>query len=323
MIMKKRTKPLKIQILSALLRRLPKNHVKRALIASELSRREAGYQGEESLDIEIVRLFDKNNMIFHDLNFNEGDTSYQIDNLVISPARALIIEVKNMTNQLIFDTENDQFYQKNGDTLKGYTDPVSQVQRHQAYIKKLLAENNFPPLPVDYLIVVNNPNAILVFKGTPHEIRKRICKSHSFNKRAQQIEELYTDEILTSKELRKLSRLLLKKNTPPTNYILKKFEIKKSELLTGVCCPSGDHLPMTRKKRKWYCPTCHTYSTDAHIELLQDYFLLFDTKITNKQFRSFAQIDSIDVSKRLLLSINLNRLGKNKTRAYAPNSIPL
>ncbi|MDF2857279.1 MAG: hypothetical protein K0Q87_3130 [Neobacillus sp.] len=323
MIMKKRTKPLKILILSALLRRLPKNHVKRALIASELSRREAGYQGEESLDIEIVRLFDKNNMIFHDLNFNEGDTSYQIDNLVISPARALIIEVKNMTNQLIFDTENDQFYLKNGDTLKGYTDPVSQVQRHQAYIKKLLAENNFPPLPVDYLIVVNNPNAILVFKGTPHEIRKRICKSHSFNKRAQQIEELYTDEILTSKELRKLSRLLLKKNTPPTNYILKKFEIKKSELLTGVCCPSGDHLPMTRKKRKWYCPTCHTYSTDAHIELLQDYFLLFDTKITNKQFRSFAQIDSIDVSKRLLLSINLNRLGKNKTRAYAPNSIPL
>lgn len=119
-----------------------------------LSGREAGYQSEEYLDSLIQQLLGSKFIIFHDLNFTEGKSTYQIDNLLITPQLALIIEVKNMTGVLTFDSENDQFYQTIGDKIKGYQDPVTQVQRHQSYIKKLLAENNFPPVPVEYLIVI-------------------------------------------------------------------------------------------------------------------------------------------------------------------------
>jgi Nuclease-related domain len=85
LVSKKRSIPLKILILIALLRRLPKNHPKRPHIVKELARRTAGYQGEVSLDSEIDRLFEKNFLILHDLNLHDGNTFYQIDNLLLSP----------------------------------------------------------------------------------------------------------------------------------------------------------------------------------------------------------------------------------------------
>jgi hypothetical protein len=322
LIGKLRSIPLKILILRALLRRLPKNHPKRVKITEELSRREAGYQSEEYLDTQIEQLLGSKFIIFHDLNFSDGKNTYQIDNLIISPQLALIIEVKNMTGELTFDSINDQFYQKVGDKIKGYPDSVTQVQRHQSYIKKLLAENNFPAVLVDYLIVINNSNAVLVFKGTSPEVRNRICKSHSFHKRVPQIENIHTKSILTNKDLRKLSRLLLKLNTPPTNSILKQYEIKVLDLLTGVHCPSCFCLSMTRIKKQWFCPSCKEYSYDAYILALMDYFLLFNMKITNQQFRLFTHISSPDTSRRILLSTNLKSTGTNKGRTYHPETIP-
>ncbi|MEH7251076.1 nuclease-related domain-containing protein, partial [Neobacillus niacini] len=177
----------------------------------ELSGREAGYQSEEYLDTQIEQLLGSKFIIFHDLNFTDGKSTYQIDNLLISPQLALIIEVKNMTGVLTFDSKNDQFYQTIGDKIKGYSDPVTQVERHKSFINKLLKENNFAPVPVDYLIVINNSNAVLDYKGTSDEVKKRICKSHSFHNRVSQIINIYTENILSSKDLRKLSRLLLKK----------------------------------------------------------------------------------------------------------------
>lgn len=322
LIGKLRSIPLKILILRALLRRLPKNHPKRLQINEERSRREAGYQSEEYLDSLIEQLLGSKFIIFHDLNFTDGKSTYQIDNLLISPKLALIIEVKNMTGELTFDSINDQFYQRVGDKIKGYPDPVTQVQRHQSYINKLLAENNFPPVPVDYFIVINNSNAVLVFKGTSPEERKRICKSHSFHKRVPLIENAHIENILTNKDLRKLSKLLLKKNIPPTNYILEKYEIKVYDLLTGVHCPFCWYLPIIRSKKQWFCPSCKEYSYDAHILALMDYFLLFNMKITNQQFRIFSHISSPDTSGRILRSTNLKSTGTNKGRFYYPEIIP-
>ncbi|WP_090970907.1 MULTISPECIES: hypothetical protein [unclassified Bacillus (in: firmicutes)] len=50
MIVKNRTIPLRITMLQAILRWLPKNHPKRPSIEAELARREAGFRGEESID---------------------------------------------------------------------------------------------------------------------------------------------------------------------------------------------------------------------------------------------------------------------------------
>ncbi|MFD0829887.1 NERD domain-containing protein [Neobacillus sp. M.A.Huq-85] len=322
MIVKERTIPLKILILAAILRRLPPNHAKYQQILDELGRRQAGYEGEQSLDFYYRELPKQKYLIFHDLNLPDGDYNCQIDTLLLTGEFILIIDVKNMAGKLIFDTENEQFIQIKGDEEKGYSYPTAQAERHQEYIKKLLAANHFPPVPVVYLVVISNSYASYVITGkNAYKIKPKVCKGDVMLKRILDLEGIYTTPILTAKDLRKLSRLLLKMNTPPTGYLLQKFGIKRSDLLTRVHCPNCKYLPLIRKKQKWYCPRCQHYSIDAHIEALKVYFLLFDIKITNRKFREFVHIASPDTARRLLLSANLIYSGMNRDRAYHPKTI--
>jgi hypothetical protein len=323
LIIKERTKPLIMLILDALLRRLPSSHQKYQQILDECGRRQAGYLGEKSLDYYYRDLPHQKYMILHDLNLPDGDYNCQIDTLLLTPEFALIIEVKNMAGKLIFDTENEQFTQINNDTEKGYPDPIAQSERHKVYLEKLMASHRFPPVPVDYLVVISNSYASYVITGkNSHKVKTRVCKSDAFLNKIHFFEKLYTKPILHAKDLRKLSRLLVKMNKVPTSYILKKYGIIKGDLLTGVYCPNCNHYPLIRMKKKWYCTSCDTFSKDSHINALKDYFLLFDSKITNQQFREFAQVKSHDTAKRLLHSVNLNYSGTKKGRAYFPTTIP-
>ncbi|WP_026576777.1 nuclease-related domain-containing protein [Bacillus sp. UNC438CL73TsuS30] len=322
MIVKERTIPLKILILSAILRRIPLSHARYQQISDELGRRQAGYEGEQSLDFYYRELPKQKYLIFHDLNLPDGDYNSQIDTLLLTGEFILIIDVKNMAGKLIFDTENEQFIQIKGEEEKGYSYPIAQAERHQEYIKKLMAVNHFPPVPVVYLVVISNSYASYVITGkNSYKVKPKVCKGDVMLKRIQDLEGIYTTPILPAKDLRKLSRLLLKMNTPPTGYFLQKFGIKRSDLLTGVHCPYCKYLTMIRKKQKWFCPKCQQYSKDAHLDALKDYFLLFDMKITNREFRKFMRIDSIDLAGRLLRSTNLLFSGTKKNRFYYPANI--
>ncbi|WP_144547876.1 Sjogren's syndrome/scleroderma autoantigen 1 family protein [Bacillus sp. X1(2014)] len=107
-------------------------------------------------------------------------------------------------------------------------------------------------------------------------------------------------------------------NKVPTSYVLKKYGINKADILTGVCCPHCNYLPLVRKKQKWYCPSCDKFSVDAHKNALIDYFLLIDLNITNQQFREFTHLDSINIAGRMLRSENLKSTGSKKNRIYFP-----
>jgi hypothetical protein len=323
LIIKERTIPLVLLILEALCRRLPLNYPKYQQIIEEMGRREAGYKGEVSLDYYLRLLPINKYMILHDLNLPDGDYNCQIDTLLLTSEFALIVEVKNMAGKLIFDTENEQFTQINNNVEKGYPDPIAQSERHKEYLEKLMAEHKFPKVPVEYLVVISNGYASYVITGkNTYKVKPRVCKSDAFINKIQSFEKQYTNPLLHAKDLRKLSRLLVKMNKVPTSYILKKYGINTTDLLTGVFASNCTHSPLIRKKKQWYCPSCNEFSKDAHISALKDYFLLFDSQITNQQFREFAHIKSPDTAKRLLLSVNLNYSGTKKGRVYFPKSIP-
>ena len=221
MIIKERTKPLIMLILEALLRRLPSSHQKYQQILDELGRRQAGYLGEKSLDYYYLDLPQHKYMILHDLNLPDGDYNCQIDTLLLTPEYALAIDVKNMAGKLLFDTDNEQFIQSNNGIEKGYPYPIAQGERHQKYLQKLLAANHFPPVPVEYLVVISNSYTTYAVTGkNAHKVKPRICKSDVFLNKISLLEKQYSKPLLTAKELRKLCRLLVKMNTIPTSYVL-------------------------------------------------------------------------------------------------------
>lgn len=323
LVIKERTKPLILLILEALLRRLPNSHQKYQQILDECGRRQAGYIGEKSLDYYYRDLPHQKYMILHDLNLPDGDYNCQIDTLLLTPEFALAIDVKNMAGKLIFDTDNEQFIQINNGNEKGYPYPIAQAERHQKYLQRLLAAHHFPPVPVLYLVVIGNGYTSYAVTGkNAHKVKPHVCKSDVFLNKIDHLEKQYSKPLLTSKDLRKLCRLLVKMNTLPTRYVLKKYGIQKSDLITGVHCPSSSNHLLIRKNQNWYCPSCETFSKDAHINALKDYFLLFGPTITNKQFREFARLKSRDVAKRILLSCNLQCLGKYRSCSYAPKDFP-
>ncbi|WP_066067842.1 nuclease-related domain-containing protein [Neobacillus soli] len=323
MLIKERTKPLIMLILEALLRRLPLNHQKYQQILEALGRWEAGYRGEQSLDYYYRDLPNQKYMILHDLNLPDGDYNCQIDTLLLTPEFALVIDVKNMAGKLTFDTDNEQFIQINNGKEKGYPDPIAQAERHQKYIRKLLAAHHFPPVPVDYLVVISNGYTSYVVTGkNTHIVKPRVCKADAFLNKIKLFEKLYLNSLLTAKDLRKFSRLLVKMNTIPTKHVLQKYGIQRLDLPTGVQCLTCEYLPLIRQKQQWFCPSCQTFSKDAHLQALNDYFLLFNSTITNRQFREFAHLKSRDTAKRLLFACNFQCHGKNRYYSYSPKKIP-
>jgi hypothetical protein len=69
---------------------------------------------------------------------------------------------------------------------------------------------------------------------------------------------------------------------------------------------------MTRLKGKWQCPICHSKSKDAHLEAIEDFFLLFQPSITNTKLRHFLHLSSSDTAARLLKAMNLPYSGAKK-----------
>lgn len=77
MIKKEREKPLIIKKLQAIQRRLPSNHPARPPIHVELSKRMAGYKGEQALEYHLRFLPKKKYYIYHDLRLADQEHFFQ------------------------------------------------------------------------------------------------------------------------------------------------------------------------------------------------------------------------------------------------------
>ncbi|QOR66057.1 hypothetical protein IM538_20115 [Cytobacillus suaedae] len=126
----------------------------------------------------------------------------------------------------------------------------------------------------------------------------------------------FNNEILSRKEIRKLSNFLLKQDTPLNPDILKTYQITPNELIRGIHCPSCETIPIERVRGGFLCPQCSTISKDAYLASLSDYSLLVKPTITNTEMREFLLIPSTSIVKKMLASINLSYTGTTKDRRY-------
>jgi hypothetical protein len=319
LFVKVRGTPLKILLLIALLRRIPKNHPKRPLIEKELHRRSAGFWGELEVDKKLKRIDQSRYSILCDLRLPNGDdTFFQIDTLIISAQFILIIESKNISGTLYFDLVNHQFYRTNDDgSREVFSDPVSQARLHVQQLRDWLQKNKFTNTPIEFLVASANPHSLFHITPQNHPYAQKICNISSLTWEIDELGDRYNKDILTEKEIRKLCNSLKKAHTPlQPSDILQQYGIDQFELLTGVHCPDCEYLPLTYKVGKWCCPRCKKRYKDAHFPAVDDYFLLVSPTITNAEFRRFVHMKNPDIARRQLIGMNLKSAGTTKGKVY-------
>ncbi|RZT21463.1 nuclease-related domain-containing protein [Fictibacillus sp. BK138] len=315
MIVKEAAESIKIKKLRLLHKRFSPDHPAEKEIEGELMRSIAGYKGEKSLDFHLDLLPKEETHIFHDLRLPFGSSHFQIDILIITPSFFLIIEVKHISGTLLFDQEFHQLIRTYKDIEEVFPDPISQLYRQTHLFKEWLALHKFTTIPIESLVIISNPNSKIMSIPKNMNISKSVTHSTNLLARFHTYQKHHKKDIITKKDIKKLTRLLLKHHNQTDQDLFKKFNISADDLIKGVACPKCCKIPMIRARRKWFCLDCGHYCNQAHTETLKEYALLISPKIPIHECCVFLQIPSRHTVKHLLDSLKLPSkiAGKHKT----------
>jgi hypothetical protein len=308
----------RIKKYEALDSKLPINHPIRAILLTEYKNWLAGYKDEKSLEFHLSMLPDSKYLIFHNIRLLLGKYFFQIDFLLLSAAFVLVIEVKNRSGEYTFQKYLNQTTLKFNGNEERIKNPVVQARLQATKLKKWLQKHNFPEVPIHYLFVNSKEKAIIRIEPGNEHILRYICNSEGLVEKITQIANYNKKENLEMKELRKIKRLLLTNHTPENFDILKHFKLTQLDIPTGVKCPECRLLPMEYVYGTWVCRNCKCKSKTAHIQDINDYFLLCKPTITNAELRHFLHIDSPRCANKILSQLDLAFSGAFKGRIYFP-----
>ncbi|MGM7700913.1 nuclease-related domain-containing protein [Pseudalkalibacillus sp. Hm43] len=311
--------------LEALLRRIELNHPARMEIESYLRSIKSGDWGERSLDYYTSFLNMKDYVICQGLRLlSSNNYHFQIDTLLLHSNFILILEVKNMAGTLKFDTRYNQLIQEVGDREEVYKDPIQQVNHQHYQFSRWLEDFRFPAnIPIHSYVIVANDRAKIVPKNNEEILSHKVLRTTKLLDCIHKHQSTHKKEILSTKQLKKITKLFIKHHKPANPDLLKKYNIRKQDLLTGVHCPQCTSLPMKRVHGKWVCTDCNSSSKSAHLNALQDYFLLINPTITNQQVRDFLHINNVAGANYVLQQLHLPHQGTTSNRAYLLESLDL
>ncbi|MBT2661999.1 NERD domain-containing protein [Bacillus sp. ISL-45] len=317
MIEKNRDFPREITVLKTILKRFSLNPQLKSELESKLSRKLAGYKGEKELDYHLSQFDHTKFYILHDLRIPHKNTHFQIDSLLISDNFMLIIDSKNYAGTLDFYPEFNYLLQTWNGIEKVYPDPILQTRTQASQLKSFLIKNHFSPPPIEFLVSISNSQAIIRNPGNNQEVKMRVCKTPAVAYKIQSFNDKYHNEVLSTKEIRKITKLLLKSHEP---YIpdISSMNLPMDQVQKGVQCPECRQIGMKKIYGNWVCKKCGHLSKDAHIDGLNDFFIIYGPAITSRQFSNFLNISSIHQSKRLLSALDLDSAGSTKGKIYTP-----
>ncbi len=157
-----------------------------AWIQQDIHLIKAGITGESNIGFEL-----KNShmpmIVLHDLYLEREDLSAQIDYLIITRKRHLIVECKNLVGDIQVTSTGD-FIRTIGTKKEGIYSPITQNQRHLELLKQIrkdtksnfLTQGLFEKYFYDSyrsVVVLANPKSILNIKYAPKELKKQIIKA--------------------------------------------------------------------------------------------------------------------------------------------------
>jgi hypothetical protein len=297
MIIRKREKPLVLQKYEILHQRLPANHPARGKINYELKDATRGYEGEIIVDRHLNILANSYTLL-KDVTLRASGQRFQMDNLILTPNRIYIIEVKNFSKAIHFDTDLNQFSSGAPNQITGYNHPITQVKAQQLKLKNWLFEHNQQIIPIHYFVAIAEPNTLINVTGDAEAISNTVLHGEQIPWKIMEYEEQHnTNQPIPHQ---KIGHSILNNIEEFDMDVLKKHEIRGEELLPGVRCVQCEQLMMKRVHQTWVCSSCQNQDKTAGLHSLYDYFLLVKPWITNKELKQFLGINSRHTVKRIL-----------------------
>lgn len=313
MIYKKRTMPNELKALLSLDKRLPNNHAKKHAVQKNLLIYQAGYNGELEFDAHITEFKpDYPHAILHDLYLQHDGAYFQIDSLLITPSSITIVEVKNHKDKTVIKANPTQFVRvfQNGDR-KPMRNPYTEIDRKIHLLKNWL-DNRSIQIPIDGILTFAYTNELAIEHPSP-EIKTIFTYGAPAHFRSLPVNE----HILDGHAIHNLALALIEHHRDYNPFPLADlYGIAPADITPGVICLRCDRPGMQWGREKWNCPSCGHTGKNEHYQTVQDWFMLIQTKMTNREFRYFTKLDNRNVARGLLARSGLQLIGERKAAHY-------
>ncbi|MCZ8539180.1 nuclease-related domain-containing protein [Psychrobacillus psychrodurans] len=287
----------------ALLNRLRDGSGMADFIREEIRKQKAGVRGEDRLVARLKELRLQGEFrVFSDVCLVLDDWKVQIDCLVVTDRCCIVLESKNISGHLYFNEELDEFYKEENGVESPISNPYFQLMRHIRFMKEFLRKTH-TLMKVTGAVIMTAKSHRIMQKPTHYPI----YKLESMIERVTQIYNSSGGTSFSGKDIELVEKLLLEKRSdyehPP---LCEHYRIPPSEILLGVECPSCSELGMRRTGKTWTCVYCNKRDRNAHKKTVDDFFLLINNKITNRDFRKFCMVESIYAASRMLGNMDLH-----------------
>ena len=170
----------------------------------------------------------------------------------------LILEVKNIAGTIYFDPIFKQLIRTKDGKETAFPYPITQLERQESQLKEWFRKNGLKEMPIFSLVVISNPQTIIRTPPENLKLSHKVIHRDFLPTKIIQIENSIDTQVLQEKDLKKLSRLLLKYHCEADFTILERYQITKDEVLPGVICPNCQHIPLARVHGYWHCPHCNS-----------------------------------------------------------------
>ncbi|MEC3883619.1 NERD domain-containing protein [Halobacillus sp. HZG1] len=311
MIIKPRVIPPDINHLSMLLKRLKPNHPATPQVEEMLSTKQAGWNGEQSLDFHLDYLKDSP-IILHNIRLHDGHHFFQMDTLLLFPSFFLIIEAKNMKGQISIHREKKEMRRD----LEGFQDPVEQAERQKDLLEEWLLHHTGLKVPVDFLVVFTNRRCVLEFDSSDPSIHEKVIRATSLVGAIERKKEFYKEEVLTRADMMRIGRALAEAHQELVPDYMKRFNLSYSDLQKGVRCPECGKYFMRKTPRRWKCDHCGCASVNAYELALKEYAVLVSKTMSIREGQDFLRISSRHVVYRILSAYAESTLGGGRYVRY-------
>lgn len=272
----------------------------------------AGYAGELEVDRILVEIgLPKEATVFKGLRLEVLPGFYiQIDTLIITRKSIILLEVKKYSGAVSFDEDAGKTIKTSSNgVIEKYDCAVHQVDRAVHGLKAILQK--FPySLPIYPIIVIANSKMEVSRypKTTPVKYTKQLPKY---------IRQLFSNvEVISQQEQATVeNHIHLQARTQVDMPLCKRYSISVEELRKGVFCQECDHVMKKTQGRSWICDICRISNPLAAKEAVLDWFYLVHNTLTNKQLRTFLNMDAPSAT-RMFNQVQLKKVGETSNTYY-------